>query len=273
MTGANFQVPPEGTGCRVAGNLCTMETPAPQDTYTREKTVSNTYDVRGDWSHDRLEASFILGKTKAKGGPSFQFYAQAKPRNGTVNGNSLSAWNFTDQSIAMQFSPDIIQNMLNGVAQIDLGSTGSGFTNSSISQRYAQVDVTRHFETFIDSLQLGVKWRDGKIHRETGRFEWYSDAGNTLRFQDTPGGALALPEIFFPNSLGNIAGGFETTAFPAINSCAMPRRAANSISPFSRSPIAPRAGSSGRKRWPAGPIRPSAPSRPISSSPSPRKMA
>lgn len=217
LTGANFQVPAEGTGCRVAGNLCTMETPAPQDTFTREKTVSNTYDVRGDWSHDRLEASFVIGKTKAKGGPSFQFYAQAKPRNGTVNGNSLSAWNFSDQSIAMQFSPDIIQNMLNGVAQIDLGSTGSGFTNSSISQRYAQVDVTRHFETFIDSLQLGVKWRDGRIHRETGRFEWYSDAANTLRFQDTPGGALALPEIFFPNSLGNIAGGFETTAFPAIN--------------------------------------------------------
>jgi TonB-dependent receptor len=28
---------------------------------------------------------------------------------------------------------------------------------------------------------------------------------------------LALPEIFYPNSLGNIAGGFQTTAFPAIN--------------------------------------------------------
>jgi hypothetical protein len=55
------------------------------------------------------------------------------------------------------------------------------------------------------------------IHRETGKFEWYSDAANTLRFQDTPGGALALPEIFYPNSLGNIAGGFQTTAFPAIN--------------------------------------------------------
>ena len=217
FTGANFQVPPEGTGCRVPGNLCTMETPAPQDTYAREKSVSNTYDVRGEWESGRLNLDFVIGKTKATGGPSFQFFAQAKPRNGSVNGNMLSAWNFTDQSIAMQFSPDVLQNMLNGVAQIDLGSTGSGFTNSSISQRYAQVDAMRHFDGILDSIQVGAKWRDGRIHRETGRFEWYSDAANTLRFQDTPGGAEALPSIFYPNSLGSIAGGFEASAFPAIN--------------------------------------------------------
>jgi iron complex outermembrane recepter protein len=218
LTGAKFEVPAEGTGCRVPGNLCTMETPAPQDTYVQEKSVSNTYDVRGKWEVGHLAVDFVFGKTKATGGPSFQFYAQAKPRNGTVNGNALSAWNFTDQSIAMQFSPNVIQNMLNGVAQIDLGSTGSGFTNSSLSQRYAQVDLTRKFDSpFFDSFQIGAKWRDGRVHRETGRFEWYSDAANTLRFQDTPGGALAKPEIFYPSSLGNIAGGFQTTAFPAIN--------------------------------------------------------
>jgi TonB-dependent receptor len=217
FTGASFEVPPEGTGCRVPGNMCTMETPAPQDTYTREKTVSNTYDVHGEWSHDRLSVDFTLGKTKATGGPSFQFFAQAKPRNGTVNGNHLSAWKFTDQSVAMTFSPDVIQNMLNGVAQIDLGSTGSGFTNSSISQRYAQIDVKRDFGSFIDSIQVGAKWRDGRVQRTRGRFEWYSDAANTLRFQDTPGGALALPEVFYDHSLGNIAGGFTTNAYPAIN--------------------------------------------------------
>ncbi|MCC2975936.1 TonB-dependent receptor [Sphingomonas sp. PL-96] len=217
LTGATFQVPAEGSGCRVGTSPCTMETPAPQDTYTREKSVSNTFDVQGEWDHDRLKVNFAVGKTRATGGPSFQFYAQAKPRNGSVNGNSLSAWNFTDQSIAMQFSPDVLQNMLNGVAQIDLGSTGSGFTNSAISQRYAQVDVTRDFDSFIDSIQVGAKWRQGHVHRETGRFEWYSDAENELRFQDTPGGALALPEFFYPESLGNIAGGFSASAFPAIN--------------------------------------------------------
>jgi len=220
FTGASFQVPDEGTGCRIPdanGNMCTMETPATQVTSTREKTVSNTYDVTGEWTHDRLSVNFTLGKTSATGGPSFNFFAQAKPRNGNDNGNLFSAWNFTNQSIAMQFSPDVLENMLNGVSQIDLGSTGSGFTNTKISQRYAQVDVTRHFDTFIDSIQVGAKWRDGNINRQTGRFEWYSDDANTLRFQDTPGGALALPEFFYDHSLGNIAGGFKTNVFPAIN--------------------------------------------------------
>ncbi|HVJ00080.1 MAG TPA: TonB-dependent receptor [Sphingomonas sp.] len=217
FTGAAFEVPPEGTGCRVPDNLCTMETPAPQNSLVREKTVSNTYDVQGEWTKDRLDVHFAVGRSKAKGGPSFQFFAQAKPRNGSDNGNHYSAWNFTDQGMSMEFSPDVLQNMLNGVAQIDLGSTGSGFSNSTLNHRYAQVDITRHFDSFIDSIQVGGKWRDTSIHRETGRFEWYSDAANTLRFQDTPGGALALPEFFYPESLGNIAGGFETTAFPAIN--------------------------------------------------------
>ncbi len=217
FTGASFEVPPEGTECRANAQPCTMETPAPQNTYARVKTVSNTFDLRGDWERDRLKLSFIVGKTRATGGPSFNFYAQAKPRNGTTNGNSLSAWNFTDQSLAMQFSPDVLQNMLNGTAQIDLGSTGSGFTNSSIEQRYAQVDLTRSFDSFIDSVQVGAKWRDGRVTRKTGRFEWYSDDVNSLRFQDTPGGAVALPEFFYDKSLGNIAGGFETNVFPAIN--------------------------------------------------------
>src|SRR3546814_2616298 len=30
FTGASFEVPPEGTECRVPGNMCTMETPAPR---------------------------------------------------------------------------------------------------------------------------------------------------------------------------------------------------------------------------------------------------
>src|SRR3546814_8523463 len=130
------------------------------------------------WTKDRFYVHFAVVKTQSKGGPAFQFFAQAKPRNGTDNGNYLSAWNFTNQGLAMAFSPDVLQNMLNGTAQIDLGSTGSGFSNSTLSQRYAQVDVTRHFDTFIDSVPVGAQWRDAEIQRENGRFEWYSAAAN-----------------------------------------------------------------------------------------------
>ncbi|WP_262408614.1 TonB-dependent receptor [Sphingomonas sp. JC676] len=227
LQSATFQVPAEGTGCRdVTTNPspCTMETPALQSYYAREKSVSDTFDLHGDWTVGRLNVNFAVGKTRATGGPSFQFFAQAKPRKvtgtgaaGNVNGNTLSQWTFTDQSAAMQFSPDLQQNLMNGISQIDLGSTGSGFTNSSIEQTYAQVDVTRHFDSFIDSIQVGAKWRDGRVHRETGRYEWYSDAANTLRYQDTAGAAVTRPEFFLSNPIGNIAGGFTTNVFPAFN--------------------------------------------------------
>jgi len=227
LQSATFQVPAEGTGCRdvtTHPSPCTMETPALQSYYAREKSVSDTFDLHGDWTVGRLNVNFAVGKTRATGGPSFQFFAQAKPRKvtgtgaaGNVNGNTLSQWTFTDQSAAMQFSPDLQQNLMNGISQIDLGSTGSGFTNSSIEQTYAQVDVTRHFDSFIDSIQVGAKWRDGRVHRETGRYEWYSDAANTLRYQDTAGAAVTRPEFFLSNPIGNIAGGFTTNVFPAFN--------------------------------------------------------
>ncbi|MEO1968352.1 MAG: TonB-dependent receptor [Sphingomonadaceae bacterium] len=229
MTGATFQVPPEGTGCRQVTDPttdypCTMETPAIQDTYTLQKTVSNTYDLHLDWSHDRLDVKAVVGKTEAKGGPSFTFFVQAKPRlvtgpgpAGNVNGNSLSQWTFTNQSVAMQFSPDLQDNLMNGISQVDLGSTGSGYTNSTVGQRYAQIDITRHFDGFIDSIQVGGKWRDSYINRETGEFDWYSDAANTLRYQDTPGAAVTSPDFFLSQPVGNIAGGFTTNVFPGFN--------------------------------------------------------
>ena len=224
LTSATFQVPPDGTACRTGANACTMETPAMQSYYARQKTVSNTYDLHGDYTHDRLTVSFAGGKTRATGGPSFQFYAQAKPRlvvgdglANRVNGNMLSQWSFTDQSVAMQFSPELQQNLMKGISQVDLGSTGSGYTNSAIEQKYAQIDLTRRFDSFIDSIQVGAKWREGKVERQTGRFEWYSDAANTLRYQDTAGAAVTQPAFFLSQPIGNIAGGFSTSVFPAFN--------------------------------------------------------
>src|SRR3546814_18694578 len=111
--------------------MCTMETPAPQNTLTREKTVSNTYDVQGEWTKDRLDVHFAVGKTQSKGGPAFQFFAQDKPRNGPDNGNQLSAWNFTTQGLAMAFSPDVLQTKLTGTAHIPLGSTGTDFSHTT----------------------------------------------------------------------------------------------------------------------------------------------
>src|SRR3546814_2655583 len=109
------------------------------------------------------------------------------------------------------------ENIKNGIAQSDGGSTGSGFTNSAISQRYAQLDLVRRFDSVLSALRVGGKWREMSIHRETGRNEWYADPATKRRYQDTPEGAVARPEYFYDNPIGNIAGGFDASSFPGIN--------------------------------------------------------
>lgn len=221
LQSANFRVPNAGTGCLTRDPPCTMETPQLSGQYSREKIVSNTFDIGGEFERDRFKATFVAGRTKATGGPSLRFNVAAKPRLTTatqnINGNLVSDWAFKNGSVDMQFSPEIQDNIRNGIAQIDVGSTGGSYTNSAIEQKYAQVDLTRQFESFIDSVQVGVKWRDGKVSRRIGRAEWYSDPATKLRYQDTSGGAVAQPDFFYDKPMGNIPGGFTASSFPGLN--------------------------------------------------------
>ncbi len=218
---ANFQVPAAGTGCLVNTPPCTMETPQIAGTYSREKQVSNTFETEVAWNTDNFDAVAKFGKTKATGGPSMRFGVAVKPRltitGQEQNGNFLSAWDFTGGNLNMEFSPELQENIKNGIAQIDVGSTGSGFTNSAISQRYAQLDLVRRFDSVLSAFRVGGKWREMSIHRETGRNEWYADPATKRRYQDTPEGAVARPEYFYDNPIGNIAGGFSASSFPGIN--------------------------------------------------------
>jgi TonB-dependent receptor len=221
MESATFEVPPAGQRCLANNPICTMETPQLSGIYQREKQVSNTFDLHGDWNLGHLAVSFAVGKTKSTGGPSQQMKVAVKPRltgTTTQNGNLLSTWDFSGGDLGMTFSPDVQKNLLAGVAQVDTGSTGSGYTNSSIEQRYAQIDVTRTFDDFfISSIQIGGKWRDGRVQRSTGEQDWYADPATLLRFQDTPQGAVAQPSFFYSNPISNIPGGFTASSYPAIN--------------------------------------------------------
>ncbi len=218
---ANFQVPAAGTGCLANATPCTMETPQIAGSYSREKQVSNTFETEVAWNQDNFDAVLKFGKTKATGGPSMRFGVAAKPRLTVTgqeqNGNFLSMWDFTGGNLNMEFSPELQENIKNGIAQIDVGSTGSGFTNSAISQRYAQLDLVRRFDGLLSAFRVGGKWREMSIHRETGRNEWYADPATKRRYQDTPAGAVARPEYFYDTPIGNIGGGFNANLFPGIN--------------------------------------------------------
>lgn len=218
---ATFQVPAAGTGCLTRRPPCTMETPQIRGSYSREKQISNTFEVEGAFSRDRVDIVFKMGKTRAEGGPSLRFNMAAKPRL-TVpgqerNGNFLSRWSFDNNQLNMEFSPELQDNIKSGAAQIDVGSTGSSYTNSAIEQRYAQYDATYRVESFLDSVQAGIKWRDIRIDRDTGRAEWYADPATLRRYQDTPAGAVARPEFFYDEPIDNITGGFKANIVPGLD--------------------------------------------------------
>lgn len=224
---ASFALPAPGTGCLVQTptnpRVCTMETPWLTGTYSREKQVSNTYEAEGKFESGHFSALLKIGETRAEGGPSTRFSVAIKPRLTTqsgadVNGSALSAWDISDGRVNFEFSPNVLENLKAGIAGVDIGSTGSGFDNSEISQRYVQFDMTRSFdESFINSIQLGGKFRNLQIERQTGRNDWYADPATKLRYQDTPAGAVARPEFFYDEEIGNRIGGFNTNIMPGID--------------------------------------------------------
>ncbi|WP_256731479.1 TonB-dependent receptor [Sphingomonas sp. dw_22] len=223
MKAADFTVPPDGTGCLANTPPCTMETPRLTGYYSKEKQHSQTFEGEAHYSRDSFDAVLKVGKTMASGGPSMRFQVAAKPRITVTgqeqNGNFISNWDLSNKGVAMEFSPELQQNIMNGIAQIDVGGTNSSFTNSQIDQPYVQLDMTREFggDGLLRSIQVGGKWRKLEVNRKTGRNEWYADPATKKRYQDTPAGAVAQPGYFYDTPIGNINGAFTANLFPAIN--------------------------------------------------------
>lgn len=211
-------------------DTCSLDTPQIRSTYSREKALSQTAEFAADWHTDTWLASAKVGQTWSKGGPSLNFYVSAKPirsdplaPRGWDEANQLSQWNFNPIP-TMTVSPDILQKLQSGIALIDVGSTGSSWIQTKIKQKYAQLDVTKLFpDSFIRSIQFGVKYRDGTVHRNTGNTYWYCP-GTTQRYQDSGGCGSSFPDprspysgFFLPNSIDNFQGGIAANVFPAID--------------------------------------------------------
>ncbi|WP_049449728.1 TonB-dependent receptor [Stenotrophomonas maltophilia] len=211
---------------------CTIPTPQLTGGYSKEKALSQTADLTIDWDISPLwKASFTGGRTWSEGGPSMNFRMSAKPRrkvgNDYLSGNQYSAWDLTGTPSAT-FSPDLQQQLMNGIAEVDTGSADSSWKRTEVKQNYFQADVTKLFESgWLDSIQFGAKYRDGKVHRNTG------NTGNTYwvcpgrdpadydnsRYQSgcDPTAGDAQPGFFLSNPISNIAGGFNANVFPGIN--------------------------------------------------------
>lgn len=206
---------------------CTVPTPQITGSYNIEKSLSQTVDFGAEWRGESVDVSFKGGRTWAEGGPELQFSLPIKPRRQNAdgswsNGNYASSWDLTGTP-SMTFSPELMQNLKNGILQVDLGSTGSSWTRNETEQKYAQLDTTWHFDgDFLDSIQFGIKGRDGGIHRSTGNSYWVCPGTDPSDYNNRywAGRCNSVATQFSPdfiNALGNLAGGINASAYPAIN--------------------------------------------------------
>ncbi|NVD70039.1 TonB-dependent receptor [Duganella sp. BJB1802] len=207
---------------------CTIPTPQITGSYNREKALSQTADIEAEWHGESLDATFKAGRTWAGGGPELQFGMPIKPRLQNADGswtlgNYASAWS-TAGKPTMTFSPQLMDNLQKGIGEIDLGSTSSSWTRNSTQQKYAQADFTWHSDSkWLDSLQFGGKYRDGGTSRSTGNNYWVCKGANPADYDKRyQAGCDATankfqPQFLYSESLGNLAGGINASAFPAIN--------------------------------------------------------
>ncbi len=241
VTGANYSVHPGKTyycseaqaaaaGMAPGGwgsDDCTMPTPQITGSYNIEKARSQAFDLEAEWRGESVDVVAKAGRTWASGGPSLQFAVPIKPRRQNADGswslgNYASAWDLTGTP-TMTFSPELMQNLSNGILQVDLGSTGSSWTRNTTEQKFAQIDTTWHTDmNFLDSIQFGVKARDGGIHRNTGNSYWVCPGTDPSDYENRfwNGRCNDLASQFSPDllkSVGNLTGGFNASAFPAIN--------------------------------------------------------
>jgi TonB-dependent receptor len=207
---------------------CTVPTPQLTGNYSREKALSQTADLSVDWNISPLwKATFSGGRTWSEGGPSMSFRMSAKPRRKIGNqwqaGNGYSAWDITGTPTAT-FSPDLQQQLMAGVAEVDTGSTDSSWMQTSIEQDHFQADFTKLFEAgWLDSVQFGTKYTEANVHRSTGNTYWVCQGADpsdySKRYQagcDATAGN-AQPGFFLSQPIGNITGGFNANVFPGIN--------------------------------------------------------
>lgn len=206
---------------------CAMPTPQMTGSYNIEEARSQTVDFELEWRGEAVDLSAKIGRTWADGGPSLQFAVPIKPRRQNADGswslgNTYSSWDLSGTP-SMTFAPDLMQNLMAGILQVDLGSTGSSWTKNSNEQKYAQIDTTWHFDgDFFESFQFGIKGRDGGVSRSTGNSYWVCPGTDPSDYENRywNGGCNQLATQFSPTllkSISNIPGGFNTSAFPAIN--------------------------------------------------------
>lgn len=214
-----------------------LQFPWMRGTYVKEKSNSDTVNFNAKYATDDFEVRATAGNTKAKGGPSESWEAAYKSSNWgegdkfIVNAAQYAGWNMGKDKISMYMDPNILTNLLNGVGGgRDPGSSNSSFVRSTLEEQHAQIDVDVPVDLSIfTKFHAGLKYRDGKLHRETGNnfflpkdfdIDGALSSGRGINLFDSyqwKGGMPLAKNVLNTAPEKNIPGGFNINIMPTIN--------------------------------------------------------
>jgi len=194
--------------------------------YKREESTSNTFDFSAEYEADHYNAKLVFGHTEAEGGPSKKYRAAYYPKEAS----KFYGYDLSGQKLTTYMDPEMFNNLQAGIGgEPDVGATDSSFVTGTQEEDYAQLDVEYHADFgIVETLHFGVKYRDGKIHRDT-RNTFYiakdfdiaaAEAGDGISLQDDysrNGGIPHITEVLADAPLDNLSDVININLFPAVN--------------------------------------------------------
>jgi TonB-dependent receptor len=210
----------------VSGAQKLSQVPRINGEYKIEESTSDTFDFYALYEGDDFKSKVTFGRTEAEGGPSEKYRA-------AYYANEASAfygYDLSGKKMTTYMDPNMINNLVAGIGgQADVGATDSSFITGTQEEKYASLDVDYFADWgIVDTLRFGVKYRDGKIHRDS-RNTFYlakdfdvaaAEAAGGIDLDDDysrNGGIPPITSVVLPNSLGNLSSVINTNLFPAVN--------------------------------------------------------
>ncbi len=194
--------------------------------YVVEESTSDTFDFSAQYEGENYNAKLVFGHTEAEGGPSQKYRAAYYPKAAST----FYGYDLTGHQLTTYMDPEMFNNLQAGIGgEPDVGATDSSFVTGTQEEDYAQLDVDYMLDyQMIETLHFGVKYRDGKIHRDT-RNTFYLDkafdvaaaeAGDGISLEDDysrNGGIPAIVDVLADAPLDNLSDVINTNLFPAVN--------------------------------------------------------
>jgi iron complex outermembrane recepter protein len=208
------------------GSQGVFDIPRLNGEYKVEESTSDTYDFFAEYHADTYHAKLVFGHTEAEGGPTEKYRAAYYAKESS----QFYGYDLSNRKLSTYMDPEMFNNLAAGIGgEPDIGATDSSFITGTQEEDYAQLDVDYFLDMgIVDTLHFGVKYRDGKIHRDS-RNTFYlgkdfdiaaAEAGNGISLADDysrNGGIPLITDVLADAPLGNLSGVINTNLFPAVD--------------------------------------------------------